>query len=119
MIWSRSHGEAAWLRPGEPAWLLLSFRYGEGAGDAPLGAALYRIAVGPARRAAPVDRRAPAVEVDDEAPAAQIVAALAQFDLADHRDQPPVEIVNGDIALRHFIALGHHHPAGRAIGRQH
>src|SRR3546814_19107316 len=33
MIWSRLHGEAAWLRPGKAAWLLLSFRYGEGAVD--------------------------------------------------------------------------------------
>src|SRR3546814_20570806 len=91
MIWSRSHGEAAWLRPGEPAWLLLSFRYGEGAGDAPLGAALHRIAVGPARRAAPVDGGASAVQVAHQPPPTQIVAALAPFDIAHHGYPPPVE----------------------------
>src|SRR3546814_17657786 len=94
MIWSRSHGEAAWLRPGEPAWLLLSFRYGEGAGGAPLGAALHRIAVGPARRAAPVDGGASAVQVDHQPPPTQIVSALAQLDIADHGHQPPVQVVN-------------------------
>src|SRR3546814_3740753 len=71
------------------------------------------MAVGPARRAAPVDGGASAVQVDHQPPPTQIVAALAQFDIADHGDQPPVEVVNGDIALRHFVALGHHHPARR------
>src|SRR3546814_8261528 len=66
---------------------LLSFRYREGAGDAPLGTALHRIAVRPARRAAPVDRRAPAVEVDHQPPAAQIVAALAQIGRASCRER--------------------------------
>src|SRR5690606_25006372 len=106
-------GEAAWLRPRKAAWLLLSFRYREGAGNAPAGAAFDRIAVRPARRAAPVDRRAPAIEVDDEAPAAQIVAALAQLDIADHRDQPPVEVVYGDIAFCGLVALHHRHAARR------
>src|SRR5687768_871503 len=69
MIWSRTLGAGAWLEPGSRRWLLLSFRYGEGAGDARARAALHRIAVGAARRAAPVDRRAPVVQVDDPAPA--------------------------------------------------
>src|SRR3546814_11191585 len=43
---------------------------------------------------APVDRRAPAVEVDHQPPAAQIVAALAQFDIADPRHQPPVKVID-------------------------
>src|SRR3546814_1187697 len=63
--------------------------------------------VGSARGAAAVDGRSPRIEVDQHPAARQPVRALTQLDIADHGDQPPVEVVNGDIALCDFIALGH------------
>src|SRR3546814_18078176 len=56
-------------------------------------------------------RSSPRIEVDQHPAARQPVRALTQLDIADHGDQPPVEVVNGDIALCDFIALGHRDPA--------
>src|SRR3546814_7187412 len=66
--------------------------------------------VRPARGAATVDGRPARIKVDQHPPARQAVRALAQFDIADHGDQPPIEVIDGDIALRHLVALGQRDP---------
>src|SRR3989344_2144849 len=61
---------------------------------------------GRATSRAAVDGRATRGQVDDHAPAIERVAALAQRDIADQRDDAPVEIIDDDIAAGTLFALG-------------
>src|SRR5690606_13063420 len=93
------------------ALLSRALRYGERTGHPPAGATLHGVAVGPTGGAAPVDGCPPRIEVDHHPSARQAVRSLAQLDVADHGYQPPLQIINRDIALRSLVTLGHGYPA--------
>src|SRR5687767_10671374 len=54
--------------------------------------------VGGAGRGAAVHHRPAAVEIEDEAAAADMIAAAGKRDGADQGDDPPLEVVDGEAA---------------------
>src|SRR6185369_10075709 len=60
---------------------------------------------------AAIDGRAAGLEVDQQAATAQVIGRLGQLHMAEHRNQPPVEIIDGNVAARDFIAARHNDAA--------